>query len=71
MKSIKNSNVTKEVERLLSSVKINTPSEFNILMDLIDEVYDDPKINYPETITKDIENKLYQWIDNSVNLENN
>lgn len=71
MKSIKNSNVTKEVERLLSSVKVNSPSEFNILMDLIDEVYDDPKISYPETITKDIENKLYQWIDNSVNLANN
>jgi len=71
MKSIKNSNVTKEVERLLSSVKLDTPSEFSILMDLIDEVYDDPKINHPETTTKEIESKLYQWIDNSVNLENN
>lgn len=71
MKSIKNSNVTKEVERLLSSVKLDTPSEFSILMDLIDEVYDDPKINNPETTTKEIESKLYQWIDNSVNLANN
>lgn len=70
MSIVKNSNVRKELEKLLAPLKASSEAEYNILMDLIDEVYDDPKINNPEAASSVIENKLYQWIDNSVNSAN-
>ncbi len=70
MSSVKNSNVRKEIERLLSSLKETSQAEYNMIMNLIDEVYDDPKINQAEAGSSVIENKLYQWIDNSINSSN-
>lgn len=70
MSSVKNINVKKELDKLLLPLKENAQAEYNILMSLIDEVYEDPNINRPEASSNSIENKLYQWIDNSVNSEN-
>lgn len=70
MSSVKNNNVRRELENLLSPLKVSSESEYNMLMNLIDEVYDDPKINQPEASSSTIENKLYQWIDSSVNSSN-
>ncbi|MFN3753716.1 hypothetical protein [Flavobacterium sp.] len=70
MSGVKNNNVRKELEKLLAPLKESAQAEYNILLDLIDAVYEDPKINQPEASSSQIENMLYQWIDNSVNSEN-
>lgn len=70
MSSIKNNNVRKELEKLLLPLKESSQAEYNMVMNLIEEVYDDPRINQPEASSSTIENKLYQWIHTSVNSAN-
>lgn len=62
MAGIKNSKVSKEVERLLSPLKQKDIAKYNIVQSLIDEVYSDPTIHSPETASREIENKLYKII---------
>lgn len=70
MSSVNNNNVRKELENLLSPLRESSQAEYNILISLIEEVYDDPKINQLEATSPIIESRLYQWIINSVNAEN-
>lgn len=66
MAGIKNSNVNKEVDRLLSPLKERDLAKYNIIRTLLDDVYDDPSLASPEATTKEIENNLYRVIDNHV-----
>lgn len=70
MSAVKNSNVRKELEKMLAPLRKNDESEYNMIMNLIEEVYDDPKIDKSEASSFDIESKLYFWICNSVSSTN-
>ena len=66
MAGIKNSNVNKEVDRLLIPLKERDLAKYNIVRALLDDVYDDPSLGSPEATTKEIENRLYKIIDDHV-----
>jgi|GEM_PF-6212288 len=70
MESATNNKVTKELERLLAPLKKSEPVKYSIIQNLIDEVYNDPTIHLPETLSKEIENKLYKMINNHVRFDN-
>lgn len=69
MESTKNSNVFKEVEKLLSPLREKDSVQYQIIQNLIDEVYEDPTLNSPEALSKEIENKLYKLIDDHIKFD--
>lgn len=69
MQSTNNNNVTKELERLLAPLKQKDIVKYNIIQNLIDEVYNDPTIHSPESHSREIENKLYKMIDDHIRFD--
>jgi hypothetical protein len=69
MEGTKNSNVIKEVERLLAPLKSKEPLQYQIIQNLIDDVYEDPTLGSPERTSTEIENKLYKMIDDHVRFD--
>ena len=69
MESIKNSNVTKEVEKLLAPLKEKDIAQYNIIRNLVDQVYTDPTLHSPEATNKEIENRLYRMIDDHIQFK--
>jgi hypothetical protein len=70
MQSTNNNNVTRELERLLAPLKNKDIVQYNIIQNLIDEVYKDPTIHSAESHSKEIENKLYKMIDDHIRFDN-
>lgn len=66
MKSVKNNHVNKELERLLEPLRNSKSAQYDIIAALFDEVYTNDDISRPESLSKDIENKLYRLIDEHV-----
>lgn len=63
--TIKNTDVMEQIKGMLKSIKGNDKNTHEIILTLLDEVFKE----YNSGKNRDIENKLYQMIDNDVRFK--
>ena len=69
MAGIKNTEVSREVEKLLSPLKKTDLDQYNIIINLLDDINMDPTLG-SERNSKDIEDRLYKMVDDHVKYSN-